>query len=104
MTFRETPAAEFTAENPELAVIRPRDPALALETAKRIAAEHAAGRLSDEEADRQFNEMLRAQPYTFVGLVRGGSSEVLDPRTGLTIGHVEPGDSFIAPSDLRPAS
>lgn len=74
-----------------LAVLRPRDPALALA----LTAEWKA-RGGGREG---FNKILTEQPYTYCGLLAAGGKKILDPA-GMVVGAIKIGDSFISESDL----
>ncbi len=78
-----------------LAVLRPKDPALALKLAKA-----ALGRKDGEAA---MQEILAAQEYTFVGLPSEDGKTLLDPSTYEPIGDIEMGDSFVSWESLQHA-
>jgi hypothetical protein len=90
----EDPSAAIT-RNPEdrLAVCRPANAQLAIETARRIARMQKEGGLSPEKAVARFQQMITDQDYTFVGYLAADSKTVED-ETGNRIGTIKPGDSF----------
>jgi hypothetical protein len=76
----------------KLAVLRPKDPQLALKLA------YAAMEIEDTDAqNKAFQEVLNAQPYSFVGLMStvGKPDRKLLDEDGWAIGKVRPGDSFV---------
>ncbi len=85
-----------------MAVMRPRDPALALKLTREWQARVKKERLSEHEAQEAFNRILQAQDYMFVGINSPDGEPVLvSPDTGKVIGKLEPGDSFIPYEDLQ---
>jgi hypothetical protein len=75
----------------KLAVLRPKDPQLALKLA------YAAMEIADDaEREKAFHEVLNAQPYSFVGLMStaGKPDKKLLDEDGWAIGSLRPGDSF----------
>lgn len=74
-----------------LAVLRPKDPALAL----RLTEEFKATGGSKKEFDR----ILKAQSYTFVGFA--GQKGVLLNEKGAALGRLEQGDSLILAKDVQ---
>lgn len=76
----------------KLAVMRPKDPQLALKLA------YAALEIEDKVAQSEaFQNVLNAQPYSFVGLMStaGKPDKKLLDEDGWAIGTVRPGDSFV---------
>ena len=81
----------------KLAVLRPKDPALALQLAR------AALEIEDDAArEKAFQEVLNAQPYSFVGLMStaGKPEKKLLDEDGWAIGSLRPGDSFAPYADI----
>jgi hypothetical protein len=75
----------------KLAVLRPKDPQLALKLA------YAAAEIEDDgEREKAFQAVLTAQPYSFVGLMSmaGKPEKKLLDEDGWSIGSLRPGDSF----------
>lgn len=85
-----------------MAVIRPKDPGLAIEAARKVAEDQNLGLISRDEAHSRFNEILSMQEYTFLGLL-GPKQEVLD-QEGNVIGQMQPGDSFVPYTQLAAAA
>jgi hypothetical protein len=86
------------AQYPEiLAVLRPKDPKLAIKTARKIAKKERLGTINKVESNRRFQAMLGQQEYRFVGVLEEKSKKprILDPRTGEAIDHLRLGDSFV---------
>lgn len=81
----------------KLAVLRPKDPQLALSLARRAVEIE-----NDEARERAFQEILSTQPYSFVGLVStaGKPDKKLLDEDGWAIGSVRPGDSFVPYSQI----
>jgi len=79
-----------------MAVVRPRDPQLALRLAHELLREASKG-LSVEEQQRRFNANLRAQEHVFVGLLAG--VRVTD-HEGNDLGETQPGDVYIDYDEL----
>jgi hypothetical protein len=77
-----------------LFVVRPQDPRLAIEVVRELAAKMRSGEVSQEDGERQFNEILTKQPYTFVGYYASDRKNILDAK-GWAIGKMRPGDSFV---------
>jgi hypothetical protein len=82
----------------KLAVLRPKDPQLAMKLA------YAAAEIEDDqEREKAFQAVLTAQPYSFVGLMAvtkpGKPGKLLD-EGGWAIGSVRPGDSFAPYADI----
>lgn len=77
-----------------IAVLRPDDPQLALRLAQEALDEQEDK--SPEERERQFQAILEAQPYRFVGCMAttGKPHPKLLDANGWPVGHVRPGDSF----------
>jgi hypothetical protein len=76
----------------KLAVMRPKDPQLALRLAQ------AAMEIENDDArEKAFQDVLNAQPYTFVGLIStdGKPDKKLLDEDGWPIGRVKAGDSFV---------
>jgi hypothetical protein len=73
----------------KVAIIRPENPALALEMVKAIREG-----TPHKKAQRAFNRMLDAQPYKFMGYAAKGEPHFLN-EFGQVMGNVEPGDSFV---------
>ena len=81
-----------------MAVVRPRDPQLALRLAHELLREASkAPGLSPEEQQRRFNANLRAQEHVFVGLLSG--VRVVD-HEGNDLGETLPGDVYIDYDEL----
>ncbi len=86
----------------EMAVMRPQDPE------KAIAMGLALVGLPYEEGQKAMDEMLNAQPYTFVGLAGVPSNKkqptpLLDPDDREKIvGYAQPGDSFVSWPQIKP--
>lgn len=84
----------------EMAVMRPKDPELAIKMAK-----EAVG-LPFKEGQKAMNAILEAQPYTFVGLAADTGkmpTPLLDPDDHEKIvGHVQPGDSMVSWPQIKP--
>jgi hypothetical protein len=82
----------FSIQNGDkVAVLRPKDPQLALKLA------YAAVEIEDDIArEKAFQEVLNAQPYSFVGLMStaGKPDKKLLDEDGWAIGSMRPGDSF----------
>lgn len=80
-----------------LAVIRPKDPQLALSLTKEF--QDTLEERTPAENELAFNEILRAQEYQFVGIAEGFQHKEqvcgLLNRKGERIGKFEPGDSFV---------
>jgi len=68
-----------------LAVIRPKDPKIALALSKTAL---------DANDEKLFQSMLEAQDYTFVGWLEVGGKRIID-KGGKEIGELQPGDSFV---------
>lgn len=85
-----------------MAVIRPKDPGLAIEAARKVAEDQNLGLISRDEAHDRFNGILSMQEYTFLGLL-GPKQEVLD-HEGNVIGQMQPGDSFVPYMQLAAAA
>ncbi len=85
-----------------LAVIRPADPEAALAEAQRILGLSTSGELDFDETQEQFDRMLSAQEYTYVGIACGdlpkrGEQPLLlnHDRTVIEGDGMRPGDSFV---------
>lgn len=88
----------FAIQNGDkVAVLRPKDPQLALKLAYE-ALEIA----DDAEREKAFQQVLHAQPYTFVGLMStaGKPEKKLLDEDGWSIGSLRPGDSFAPYEDI----
>lgn len=71
----------------KMMVLRPENPALAIELANKLLGS------KDEE---EFDKILQAQPYLFVGYsARSNAKKILD-EDGKIIGELQPGDSFVS--------
>jgi hypothetical protein len=88
-----------TDRTPTTAILRPKDPQLALARSQELLAEAAKG-LPPEEQTRRFNENLRAQEHTFVGILGPDNSRILD-HDGNVIGETQPGDALVDYDELR---
>lgn len=67
----ESTLSAFVEENPEiLAVLRPKDPKLALRLARDVQHLQKSGKLTEEELAVKWAEVLRAQGYRFMGLLK----------------------------------
>lgn len=77
-----------------LAVLRPADPAKAIEMSKALLGK------SYEEGQRGFNELLNSQPHTFMGLLGKKRTIVDSVKRYKKIGKVKPGDSFVDYAEL----
>lgn len=112
--MREDKVSDFLGQqNPEevLAVLRPKDPKLAVKVARKIAKKQQRRTITAGEANRQFQAMLGQQEYRFVGILdkkkpprKGVAPNVLDPRTGLPIDRLQLGDSFVPYHVLKAAA
>jgi len=75
-----------------LAVLRPEDPAKALELGRELVG------VDNQHA---FDAILRAQEYTFLGVLGWGRNkrktptQILHPETRKIVGALRPGDSFV---------
>jgi len=76
-----------------MAVLRPQDPALALNTAMKIVEDQNLGLITREQASGRMNDMLSIQEYTYLGLL-GPKQEILSAH-GEVLGQMLPGDSFV---------
>lgn len=83
----------------KMAVMRPEDPRMALDMAYRVK-ELSENGMPFEKSEELFNEILKMQPYTYMGLVSRDGRFVLDER-GWAIGKLMPGDSFIDFEDAK---
>ena len=87
-----------TKDGVELAVVRPADPRRAV-----ALAEDAIG-LDYETGKHALMDVLRVQPYTFVGLACYGLGQgriILDPVKFTPINKLTCGDSFVSWPGLR---
>jgi hypothetical protein len=85
----------------KIAILRPDDPALAIKMA------YATQEIEDDaERERAFKNILRAQPYAFVGLVStvGKPDRKLLNEHGWAIGTCKPGDSMVPYRQILEAS
>jgi hypothetical protein len=102
--MREDGLSDFIQMNPEaIAVLRPKDPALAVKAARKIAKKERLGTIHRAEANRRFQAMLKLQEYRFVGILEKKKSKkprILDPRSGEPIDHLKMGDSFVPYKEL----
>ncbi len=90
-----------------LAVLRPEDPVLALRLASahvdRVNKAIADGApMSPEAMKKDWNDVLAAQPYRYLGLL-GEGRRILD-RHGWSIGKLQRGDAFVAYSEVQRAA
>lgn len=87
----------------DIGILRPHDPELSKRETQRIQSEEASGKLTPEEASKQFDAILAKQPgFTFVGMMTDDPEVVLDPRTRKQIpgAKVLPWDSFVPMSEI----
>lgn len=78
-----------------MAVLRPADPELALKLTVEWSDRVVREKLSPAASQEAFDAILRAQEYTYVGAVRAGGSDLVDPETGEPCGVILPGDSLV---------
>lgn len=71
-----------------LAVLRPKDPILAVKLGKSI--------LGRKDGEVAMQEVLAAQEYRFVGLASHDGKFLLDPETFVSVGPIVSGDSFVS--------
>lgn len=75
--------------NEPLAVIRPKNPEVALALAKTAL---------DNQDQKLVDSMLEAQDYTFLGWLEVGGENIID-KDGKPLGKPQPGDSFVTLKD-----
>lgn len=85
----------------QMAVIRPDNPELALELTRDVMRRQDEKQITGEQAGREFNAIIKAQNYTFVGLLRECGNRLLDPETLEDIGRTLPGDSFVDYAEVK---
>lgn len=73
-----------------IGVARPKDAKLALRLLDQIDS-----KFPPEEQERRFQEIISAQPYSYIGLACKTHPVILDPKTHQKIDTLRPGDSFV---------
>jgi hypothetical protein len=77
-----------------LIVIRPENPALAVQRALSLQLARMEGKLTHEEFSAEFEKLILTQNYRQVGWLH---NEVIVDEDCKKIGEIQPGDSFIRP-------
>lgn len=82
----------------KMAIMRPENPMMAIDMARRVQLLSENG-MPFAKAEELFSEILRSQPYTYMGL-GSRDGKILDEK-GWAIGKILPGDSFIDFEDAK---
>ena len=81
------------------AILRPEDPALALRLTEEWKAKHSDRNTARVPPQEEFNAILAAQKYTFVGFMSDDGKKLVD-ENGVEVGELKVGDSLVGAEAL----